>query len=207
MNSTIEHAIQFYTGLGYSTSVSVGISSVLWIESKLSPGGQGKQSTETPGQLNPSGAYGIASWNGPRQEALADFASKKGLAVDQLDTQLLFIPTECANSYPSVWKAMHDLTLSCNDFIGIFVDEYEIPANKPKEVAAAITIANDYISVSIKPSPSTLVPSPSTLVPSPSTLVPSPSTLVPKASDHQKLAFILAFSDLLEVYGATFPNT
>lgn len=134
-------AIQHYLGKGLSKDTAVGIVSCLYYESKLAPGSQGVQSTETPGALNPSGAYGIASWNGPRQAALAAFASSKGLDPSKLETQLDFVLTESANSYPKVWAAIQN-GARYQDLIPIFVADYENPADHQKEIDAAMGYAN-----------------------------------------------------------------
>src|SRR6185312_15537838 len=123
-----EEAIGHYLSKVLTKDVSVGIGSCLYYESKLNPGSQGVQSTETPGVLNPSGAYGIASWNGPRQEALASFAKGKGLDPSLLTTQLDFVLTECANSYPTVWAAIQGGTAD-QSFLPILVADYENPAD------------------------------------------------------------------------------
>lgn len=136
-------SIQHYLAKGISKDIAVGIVACLYYESKLNPGSQGVQHTETPGALNPSGAYGIASWNGPRQKALADFATAKGESPGLLTTQLDFVLTECANSYPVVWAAIQ-AKLTYKGFIPVFVDNYEIPADKAKELNAAIAYADDW---------------------------------------------------------------
>jgi hypothetical protein len=136
-------SIQHYIAKGISKDVAVGIVACLYYESKLNPGAQGSQSSETPGVLNPRGAYGIASWNGPRQKALADFAIKKVESPGLLNTQLDFVLTECANSYPVVWHAIQTYT-SYQSFIPVFVNNYEIPADKPKEIAAALAYADEW---------------------------------------------------------------
>ena len=134
-------AIQHYLSMGISKDVAVGICSVLYRESALNPGSQGSQSTETPGSLNPAGAYGIASWNGPRQAALAAFAKEKNENPSQLTTQLDFVLTESANSYPAVWAAIQNPSMTYQKFIPIMVDSYEIPANTGAETADALKYA------------------------------------------------------------------
>ena len=91
---------------GIPLGAAVALVSVLYYESKLNPGSQGYQTTETPGALNSYGAYGIASWNRPRQQDLLNFATQHNLAVNALDTQLAFVLTEIANSYPNCWAAI-----------------------------------------------------------------------------------------------------
>jgi hypothetical protein len=133
-------AVQFYQSRGISKDAAVAIVSVLWYESKLKPGSQGSQSTETPGTLNPGGAYGIASWNGPRQMALSAFAQRKGLSVGELNTQLAFVLTESANAYHNVWAAITS-TQNYSQIIPIFVAEYENPKDHQAEINAAMAFA------------------------------------------------------------------
>lgn len=135
-------AVTFLMGKGVTKDVAVGIVAVLYAgESQLNPGSQGSQSTETPGTLNPSGAYGIASWNGPRQKALQTFATEKGLPVGAVNTQLAFVLTESANSYPKVWAAIQQAGMTYTNFIPIFVESYENPANPTAEISRAQAFA------------------------------------------------------------------
>lgn len=127
--------------LGLTKHAAVAVVSCLWYESKLNPGSQGHQPTETPGILNPVGAYGIASWNGPRQSALSSFADRKLLHVERLETQLHFVVTECANWYPDVFKAINSKTLTYNEIIPVFVAEYENPKNHEAEIAGSKAFA------------------------------------------------------------------
>lgn len=135
-----------YIGKGIAPIPASGITAVLYCESELNPGSQGAQSTETPGALNPSGAYGVASWNGPRQAALAAFAQQKGLNVADLTTQLDFVLTECANSYPPVWAAIQAPT-TIQDFVTIFVEQYENPKDAPGEINRALPIATELLAI------------------------------------------------------------
>ncbi len=134
-------AVQFYRSRGISKDSAVAIVAVLWYESKLRPGSQGSQSTEVPGTLNPGGAYGIASWNGPRQAVLASFAQKKGLNVGDLDTQLAFVLTEMANSYPKSWAAIMSPALGYAEIIPVIVAEYENPKDHQAEINGAMVFA------------------------------------------------------------------
>lgn len=136
-------AIEHYRRKGIAVGPAIGIVSVLSYESALNPGPQGHQSTETPGVLNPYGAYGLASWNGPRQNALKVFATKKGLPVEDINTQLDFVLTESANSYPSVWAAIQS-GLRFQEFIPLFVRDYENPADIPRETNGSIVLASQY---------------------------------------------------------------
>jgi Phage tail lysozyme len=75
------------TALNIPFSTAVGIVSVLWYESKLNPNAQPADGVDRGGVLNPSGAYGIASWNGPRQATLQAFATTENLDVNSVNTQ------------------------------------------------------------------------------------------------------------------------
>lgn len=152
MNATEQTAVEHYLGKGLTKDVAVGIVAVLMAESSLNPGSQGVQSTETPGALNPSGAYGIASWNGPRQAVLSAFATKKGLNPADLTTQLDFVLTEAANSYPTMWAAIRDTSTTYSVMITEMVDTYEIPADKPGEISRAMAFAIDMYSNTFTPS-------------------------------------------------------
>ena len=94
-------AVTHYLQKGIARGPAIGIVSVLYAgESQLNPGPQPSTvTTDHGGVLYANGAYGIASWNGPRQQALANFAAAKGLPVGAVNTQLDFVLTECANSY------------------------------------------------------------------------------------------------------------
>ncbi|MGH7239326.1 MAG: phage tail tip lysozyme [Candidatus Saccharimonadales bacterium] len=142
MNTTTISAVNFLLRHGPSLDASVSVVSVLYYESKLNPGSQGSQSTETPGALNAGGAYGIASWNGARQQYLKDFAAKKNLPVDALNTQLLFVLTEAANSYPKTWAAING-SGTYAEIIPVIVAEYENPKDHAKEIAGAMSFAEE----------------------------------------------------------------
>ena len=174
------NAVTFLMGMGISKDIGTAISSVGYAgESQLNPGSQGAQSTETPGALNPSGAYGIFSWNGPRQTLLQKFATEKGLPVGAVNTQLAFCLTEMANpGYPRCKAAIWPNglgkpvgTISYTDFIPIFVEEYENPANPTAEIARAQAFA-----VTLYPAiPAAVAPTPS-LAPAPAP-APQPTPL------------------------------
>lgn len=145
MNQVEKASIDHLIAKGIQTNVAMGIVAVLYRESRLNPGSQGNQASERGGVLNPNGAYGIASWNGPRQGDLQAFAAKKGLPVDDVNTQLDFVLTESANSYPDVWAAIQKQGISISDFITVFVDKYEIPKDTGTEIADSLAIANGYV--------------------------------------------------------------
>lgn len=161
------HARDRYLAKGIPPGGAVALPSVLYYESKLNPGSQGYQSTEHGGVLNPHGAYGIASWNGPRQAALLAYAYR--LPVDHLDTQLDFVLSEIANNYPKSWAAIRS-SASYKSIIPIIVDEYENPKDKQKEIDAAMVIAAALAAVP-EGQPAPPVPGPEAPVPQPPPIV------------------------------------
>jgi len=146
-------ALQIYLGRGVARDPAIGIVSVLYAgESKLNTGPQpGSAGTDRGGVLYKDGAFGIASWNGDRQDALAKFAAKKKPGdsnyVNTLECQLLFVLTECANDYPSVWTAIQ--SYPCDQVIDIFVKQYERPANPQGEIARSLAFAKELDAASL----------------------------------------------------------
>jgi hypothetical protein len=199
MNAVQEAAVSHYLGRALTKDVAVGLVSVLYAESALKPGSQGTQSTETPGVLNPSGAYGIASWNGPRQAALASFATKKGLDPAQLNTQLDFVLTEMANSYPKSWAAVQNPETTYSQMIDIMVRDYERPANPTAEIARAAAIAEDLMKQTIPlPAVPPVAPTgdvPPVVVSVP--VVPSPGTGTSPFTRSQAIALIASLAEWL----------
>ena len=157
MTTQAQTAINYYlslpAGRSLSKDVAVGIVSVLAVESGLNPTAVNNSGTDAGGVLNPAGAYGLAQWNGPRQQALANFATSMKLDPSALDTQLHFVLTEAANSYPKVWAAINQVGMTYQNFIPIFVAEYEVPANQPAEVAKALANAEAWYSEVPTPQP------------------------------------------------------
>jgi hypothetical protein len=151
------HARDRYLSKGIQSGGAVALASVLYYESRLNPGSQGYQSTEHGGVLNPHGAYGIPSLNGPRQKDLLDYATAHNLPVDHLDTQLDFVLTEIANSYPKSWAAIRS-SASYQSIVPIIVDEYENPRDKPKEINGALVIAAALASLPAQQVPPAPVP-------------------------------------------------
>jgi Phage tail lysozyme len=99
--------------------------------------------TDHGGVLFANGAFGIASWNGPRQKALKDFADKFKLDVNELETQLHFVLTESANNveYASFWNALRSPASHYSDIITAMVNDYERPKDPASEVARAMAAA------------------------------------------------------------------
>jgi Phage tail lysozyme len=157
---------------GIARGPAAGIVAVCYAgESKLNPGSQGNQPTEAQGGvLNPVGAYGIASW-GLRQAGLLKFATERGLPVENVHTQLLFIIYECAPhgpgapGYPAVWDAIVR-GASADEFVSIFVLHYEIPANPSAEINRSLPLALALEASALGPVP-TPQPAPQPPPPSP----------------------------------------
>lgn len=144
MSNIRVEAATYLMSKGIPRNGAIAVAAVLYFESGLHPGSQGHQATETPGVLNPHGAYGIASWNGPRQAALQAFCNSKGIPVENVNSQLWFVLNECANRYHKSWAAMRDQGMAIATIITTFVDEYENPADKSKEIAGSESIAAEF---------------------------------------------------------------
>jgi hypothetical protein len=171
---------------------AVALVSVLYRESRLKPGSQGNQASEHGGVLNPTGAYGIASWNGPRQQALKDFCDKHipVLAYGALDSQLLFVLTEMANSYQKTWAAVRNPALSYGEIIAAIVREYENPKEPEPEIADAIAYARELWVPAIEATPTLpKPPPPPVIVMKPDVAIgtaePGQPTLVPIGRLHE----------------------
>lgn len=161
MNAAQEAAVAIYMGKGLSKAAAAGIVAVLCVESDLNPLAANNSGTETGGVLNAKGSFGAAQWNGPRQQALASFAQKKGMSVGDLGTQLLFVLTECANSYPKTWAAIQSHDIAVDQMVTAMVEDYERPKDPAAEIARAMAYANDFMAQTIAlPSPAP-VPTPS----------------------------------------------
>jgi hypothetical protein len=183
-------AVNFLRKRGISRDAAIAITATLWSESRLNPGSQGDQSTEHGGVLNSKGAYGIASWNGPRQAELAEFAKRKGLAVDMVETQLMFVLTETADHYPAVWKALISSD-TYEKIIPIFVADYENPADHAKEAAAALNFAKELDEAVPSQAPP---PAPAEPAPPPAPVPPAPAA----PSQDEEIAAIEAALAALE---------
>lgn len=169
MNQAAANAIGHYISKGLSHDVATGIVAVLMVESGLNPTSENNTGTETPGSINPTGSYGLAQWNGSRQQALMAFASAKGFDYSQFNTQLDFVLTESANSYPSVWAAMRQAGMTYANFIPVFVASYENPADKAGETAKAMAYAQEFYGYTIAAVPVPTTPAPVPTAPTPST--------------------------------------
>jgi len=141
MNTNVSNAIAYYHSKGYSKDVAIGICAVLYVESQLNPHAVNNSGTDKGGVINPHGAYGIAQWNGPRQTALYNFARQKHLNYGDLNTQLQFVLEECTRSYPVVWGTITNARTTYQEMIQEMVSHYEMPADIPSEIAAAMANA------------------------------------------------------------------
>ncbi len=137
-------AAQYYRSKGLSLNAAIALTAVQFVESGLNPGSQGNQPSETPGVLNPHGAYGISSWNGPRQATLSTFSNQHGLDPASIETQQYFTLNEMANDYPASWAAVTGNS-SVNDIISVLVSDYERPANIAAEVQRAEAFAAELL--------------------------------------------------------------
>jgi hypothetical protein len=147
-SSTAQSAFAHYLAKGVGRNAAAGIVGVLSFESALNPISANNSGTETGGVINPKGSYGLAQWNGPRQAALAEFASGKNMDVAALETQLDFVLTECANSFPSVWAAI-EADMNVADFVSLFVRSYENPAKPEPEIAGALATAQSLLALPV----------------------------------------------------------
>lgn len=112
---------------------------------KLDPTATNNLGTEAGGAINPNGAFGVAQWNGSRQEQLLNFARQTGGNPRSADTQHKFVVWEMQHNYPDVWQAMNDPNLSPQDKLAAFVNRYENPKDKAGAIAQRTQyLANDY---------------------------------------------------------------
>jgi len=154
-------AYQFYLSRGLAPLVAAGIVGVLNYESGLVPTAENNSGTDAGGILNPKGAYGDAQWNGARQTALKTFATEKGLDPAASETQLLFVLTEAANSYPAVWAAIQaGANQTLESFIATFVTRYENPRLPAPEEASALSLAQALLASGMSASAPAPAPAP-----------------------------------------------
>ena len=154
MNPNAAAAANHYISKGIAKVPAVGMVAVLDAgESQLNPVSENNSGTEHGGVLNPNGSYGIAQWNGSRQQDLLNFATKKGLNPADLNTQLDFVLTESWNSYPAVKDAILQPGIDLSDFITVFVEKYEVPANPSPEIARSLAEAQALLPLVGLPTP------------------------------------------------------
>jgi len=140
----VKFALWTYHQHGIPEGPALAIVSVLYAgESKLRTGPQWTtMRTDRGGAIFSRGAYGIASWNGTRQEKLLNFAREHELPVSDMATQLLFILTECADNYPHLWEGIKR-GQDTHSFITAFVNEYERPKEPSQEIVRAQAFASE----------------------------------------------------------------
>lgn len=173
-------ALNYYTNVKQLTKdVAIGIVSVLQIESGLNPLSENNSGTDAGGVINPKGAYGLAQWNGARQTALQAFATREGLDVSKPETQLWFVLTEAADSFPATWTAFTSPASSYASVIEAMVKNYERPADQTSEVTKAMAVAKQLYGDF---TPSTPVPTPT----------PTPSTPVVQSDKATLLIQVIA---------------
>jgi len=175
-------AFNHYLEKGIGRNAAAGIVGVLDFESALSPTAMNNSGTDKGGALNPKGAYGLAQWNGDRQTALALFAKTKGFDPALYTTQLDFVLTECANSFPAVWAAIQ-ANGDVADFVTKFVREYENPASPAPEIAGALATARALLALP--------APTPANAPPTPVPASPPPTLPDPEIAALEALYSIL----------------
>jgi hypothetical protein len=125
-------AYQYFLDAGLSPSAAAGMVGAATTESgsNLGSGSQGNQSTETGGVLNPNGAFGIYSWNGPRQAGLSRFAvaNPQYGSVDSLRMQVMFAASEVQNY--GAWGVLSGSTGGITDHLTAIVTDYLRPAEQ-----------------------------------------------------------------------------
>jgi hypothetical protein len=101
------------------------------VAGKVYTGSFGGQPTERGGALNPGGAYGLAQFNGSRQQDLLNFAQQRGAEPSHLPTQLAFIVQDAKNRGIDMSSAAD------------IVNRYEVPAQQYRagEIAGAQQVA------------------------------------------------------------------
>ena len=141
--STAVSAVAYLRTLGSpppSRSFAIALVSVFCYESSLNPTAENNSGTDAGGVINPKGAYGIAQWNGIRQQRLWGYVLAHGGSVSSLDTQLAFALNEIANFFPAVWTLVNS-DESYTTIIPVIVAQYENPANHAAETNGALAYA------------------------------------------------------------------
>ncbi|MCB9648494.1 MAG: hypothetical protein H6730_18125 [Deltaproteobacteria bacterium] len=95
-NTNAERAFNYFVDKGLSPAQAAGIVGNLQAESGVKPG---QHQIGGP-------AFGIAQWEGPRREALEQFARAQGKPVDDLGVQLDFIWHECQTTERGAFEAL-----------------------------------------------------------------------------------------------------
>lgn len=101
----------------------------------LDPNAMNNSGTDAGGIINPKGAFGVAQWNGPRQEQLLNFSRQAGLDPSDREAQLKFTAWDLQNNYPDLWNQLKDPNSDPKANLQRIVAEYERPADVPGEVS------------------------------------------------------------------------
>lgn len=127
-------AMNYFIGQGYTPAQAAGIVAGLSGEStpNLNTGAQGSTSTENGGVLS-NAAFGIANWNGSRQQDLLDYANSTGQDVNALSTQLGFVNSELNGKYTTALSGITSAG-SSQDALSSFVVSYEISADQQGDI-------------------------------------------------------------------------
>jgi hypothetical protein len=111
------------------------------------------ESGGTSNKLNPTaynptsggcGAIGIAQWRGDRQENLFNFAKRKNIPVENIETQLKFAREELIGSYPKVWNLLRNTSLSIIQYTAITHISYGLGNSDPYGYYKKIKSLNDW---------------------------------------------------------------
>ena len=194
----IDAATHYLRDKGCPRGPAIGMVSVFYAgESGLKTGAQGNTATDKSGVLG-SGAVGIASWNGPRQAALKAFAAGKIEDPFALNTQLDFALTEMFNAYP-VSKSAYLAGLPWEQFIPVFVRDYERPANPQSEIDRSLAFAAqlDAALPEIVPAAPAPAPAPAHVTPAPIPAAPAAPATGISIMDPAILAIILQVIEAL----------
>jgi hypothetical protein len=163
-----QQAMDYYTQKRQLTDqIAAGILGVLKYESSLNPLQENNSGTDAGGVINPRGAFGLAQWNGSRQENLQLFSQKyySNLGASpwtDFTVQLAFVLTEAAGfssgsapaGYPRFWAAITNPSVTYQDLITVMVQTYEAPANPAPEISGAGATAQQLVTQYV-PTPST----------------------------------------------------
>ena len=135
LTATEQQAMDYYTQKRQLTDqIAAGILGILNYESKLNPLAENNTGTDAGGPINPKGAFGLAQWNGARQNNLQLFAEEYYSVLGaspwtNLIVQLAFVLTEAAGfsdgfapgGYPRFWSAITNPATTYQDLVTVMV--------------------------------------------------------------------------------------
>lgn len=121
---------------GWTQPQIAGALGRLSVESDLNPEARRKKDNKKyTGELADS--VGIGQWNGPRQQALKDFAAEKGKSWKDLATQAQFLDHEMRTVEKKAWNAMKSATTQ--EEAAVAMMHYERPYGyKPNNPTAGL---------------------------------------------------------------------